>query len=237
VGGAILVFAGTLITLAFQPNFVILCFAMITGGIAQLIIISSLNFSAYRSAPKWIGIRVLSIHILVFQAGVTGGSVLWGTLADLLGVPNALLLASIALIGGLTTMTHYKLLLHGKDLDIIPALNWPLPQVTANIRPDDGPVLIQIEYIVDIAKSKDFEFAIEELKNVRLRDGATNWGVFHDISNPDRYVETFIAESWAEHLRYHERFTNIDREIEDRVLSFHIGKAAPVVNHFIGLTS
>lgn len=70
-------------------------------------------------------------------------------------------------------------------------------------------------------------------KNVRLRDGAINWGVFHDIANPDRYVETFMAESWAEHLRYHERFTNIDREIEDCVLSFHIGKVAPVVNHFI----
>lgn len=236
VGGAILVFAGTLITLDYQPNFVILCFAMITGGIAQLIIISSLNFSAYRSAPKWIGIRVLSIHILVFQAGMTGGSVLWGIVADLFGATTALLLASITLIGGLTTMTHYKLLLHGKDLDIIPALHWPLPQVTANIRPDDGPVLIQIEYIVDVAKSKDFEFAIEELKNVRLRDGAINWGIFHDVANPDRYVETFMAESWAEHRRYHERFTNIDREIENRVLSFHIGKAAPVVNHFIGLS-
>ena len=121
VGGAILVFTGTLITLVYQPNFVILCFAMITGGIAQLIIISSLNFSAYRSAPKWIGIRVLSIHILVFQAGLTGGSVLWGTVADVFGAPNALLLASIALIAGLTTMTRYKLLLHDKDLDIIPA--------------------------------------------------------------------------------------------------------------------
>jgi hypothetical protein len=128
------------------------------------------------------------------------------------------------------------LLLHGKDLDIIPALHWPLPQLTANIMSDDGPVLIQIEYIVDGAKSKDFEFAIEELKNVRLRDGAINWGVFHNIANPDRYVETFMAESWAEHLRYHERFTNIDREIEDHVLSFHIGKAAPLVNHFIGLS-
>jgi len=42
---------------------------------------------------------------------------------------------------------------------------WPLPQVTADIRPDDGPVLMQIEYIVDGAKSKDFKFAIEELKN------------------------------------------------------------------------
>jgi hypothetical protein len=46
-----------------------------------------------------------------------------------------------------------------------------------------------------------------------------------------------MAESWAENLRYHERFTNIDREIEDRVLAFHIGKAAPVANHFIGLTT
>jgi MFS family permease len=236
VGAAILVFAGTLITLAYQPNFVTLCFAMITGGIAQLIIISSLNFSVYRSAPKWIGIRVLSIHILVFQAGLTGGSLLWGTVADVFGVPNALLLASIALIGGLTTMIRYKLLLHGKDLDIITALHWPLPQVTANVRSDDGPVLIQIEYRVEEAKSKDFEFAIEELKNIRLRDGAINWGVFHDIANPDRYVESFMAESWDEHLRYHERFTNIDKEIEDRVLSFHIGKAAPVVNHFIGLS-
>jgi hypothetical protein len=34
--------------------------------------------------------------------------------------------------------------------------------------------LIQIEYIVDGAKSKDFELAIEELKNVRLGDGAIN---------------------------------------------------------------
>jgi MFS family permease len=237
VGGAIIVFASTLITLAYQPNFVILCFAMIAGGIAQLTIISSLNFSAYRSSPQWVGIRVLSIHILIFQAGMTGGSVLWGIVADLFGIPNALLLASVGLMSGLTTMARYKLLLHGKDVDITPSLHWPLPQVTADIRPDDGPVLIQIEYIVDEAKSKDFEFAIEELKNVRLRDGATNWGVFHDIANSNRYVETFMAESWAEHLRYHERFTNIDREIEDRVLAFHIGKAAPVVNHFIGLTT
>ena len=66
-----------------------------------------------------------------------------------------------------------------------------------------------------------------------MRDGAINSGVFHDIANPDCYVETFMAESWAEHLCYDERFTNIDREIEDCVLSFHIGKAAPVVDHFI----
>jgi len=55
-----------------------------------------------------------------------------------------------------------------------PSLHWYLPQVTANIKSDDGPVLIQIEYLVDQVKSKDFEFRIEELRNVRLRDGAIN---------------------------------------------------------------
>ena len=58
-----------------------------------------------------------------------------------------------------------------------------------------------------------------------MRDGATNWGIFYDVGNPDHYIETFIADSWAEHLRYHERFTRADKEIEDRVLAFHIGKA------------
>jgi hypothetical protein len=95
-------------------------------------------------------------------------------------------------------------------------------------------VLIQIEYIIDVASSDKFIYAIGELKNLRLRDGATNWGIFYDAANPNRYVETFRTESWIEHLRFHERFTKTDKEIEDRVLAFHIGDVAPVVNHFIG---
>lgn len=42
----------------------------------------------------------------------------------------------------------------------------------------------------------------------------------------------FILVYHGEHLRYHERFTKTDKGIEDRVLTFHIGNGAPVVNHF-----
>ncbi|MGC2381838.1 MAG: MFS transporter [Nitrososphaeraceae archaeon] len=66
-----------------------------------------------------------------------------------------------------------------------------------------------------------------------LRDRATNWDIFYDVGNPNHYVETFMAASWAEQLRYHELFTKTDKEIEDRVLIFHIGEAAPTMNHFI----
>ncbi|MDE1766122.1 MAG: MFS transporter [Thaumarchaeota archaeon] len=101
---------------------------------------------------------------------------------------------------------------------------------------DDGPVLIEIEYIIDNTKSNEFEYAAKDLRILRLRDGAINWALFRDIANPSRYVETFVAESWAEHLRQHERITKADMDIENRAKTFHVGKTDPVVDHFIGTT-
>ena len=34
-------------------------------------------------------------------------------------------------------------------------------------------------------------------------------------------VETFLVESWLEHLRQHERVTNADRVLQDAVHRFH----------------
>ena len=233
VGGAIVIFASTMTILAYKPDFVILCLAMIAGGIAQLTIMSSLNFATYRSAPKWVGIRVLAVHILVFQAGMTGGSVLWGILANQIGVPSTLIFASLGLLIGLITMVRHRLL-SGKDVDMTQSLHWPIPQVASDLHPDDGPVLIEIEYIIDNSKSNEFEYEIQNLKNLHLRDGAISWGLFRDVANPSRYVETFVAESWLEHLRQHQRVTKTDKEIQDKVNSFHVGATEPIVDHFIG---
>src|SRR5439155_19825080 len=164
---------------------------------------------------------------------MTGGSVLWGILANQIGVSSTLFFASLGLLIGLVTMIRHRLL-SGKDVDMTPSLHWSVPQVAADIHPDDGPVLIEIEYIIDDTKSNEFEYAVQDLRNLRLRDGAISWGLFRDIANPSRYVETFVAESWAEHLRHHERVTKHDKEIEDRIRTFHIGTAAPSISHFIG---
>jgi hypothetical protein len=42
-----------------------------------------------------------------------------------------------------------------------------------------------------------------------------------------------MIDSWAEHLRQHERITVADRSVEYRVFSFHIGNKPPVVSHFV----
>ena len=50
---------------------------------------------------------------------------------------------------------------------------------------------------------------------------------------PVRFIETFVVESWAEHLRQHERVTISDREIEARAFAFHQGPEPPKITHWI----
>ena len=75
--------------------------------------------------------------------------------------------------------------------------------------------------------------AAHELSRIRRRDGGRQWGLFRDLAEPARYIETFQVESWAEHLRQHERVTVADRAIEDRVRAFHVGGNPPAVSHFL----
>jgi hypothetical protein len=49
---------------------------------------------------------------------------------------------------------------------------------------------------------------------LRRRNGAYRWGIFHDTEIADRYLEIFLVNSWAEHLRQHERQTRADHQLE-----------------------
>jgi hypothetical protein len=79
---------------------------------------------------------------------------------------------------------------------------------------------VTLKYVIDPAKAPDFLKLIYRNQRVRRRDGATRWGIFSDTEMPNVYLESFLVDSWGEHLRQHDRFTLADRELEKQLQTY-----------------
>jgi MFS family permease len=225
-------FAGLLTVLAFVRIFLPVCAAMFFGGIAWMIMMASLNTAALMGSPSWVRARSMSVYLLVFMGCFAAGGGVWGGLSGYAGISWSLSTAAAGLLIGLVATLRYRLVFEG-GADLTPSMHWTLPATVIEPHPDRGPVMITVEYIVKPENAKKFTDAIHILGKIRRRDGAVQWGVFRDVTDPALFVETFFVESWAEHLRQHERVTVSDREAETKVQSFHEGPALPKVAHMI----
>ncbi len=110
-----------------------------------------------------------------------------------------------------------------------------MPVVIKDVGTDveKGSVMVTVEYAVTPRKAAEFLEAMHEYGRTRRRDGAYRWGIFRDTEVADRYLEIFQVNSWAEHLRQHERQTQADRELEGRITSCLSND--PVVRHLIDI--
>jgi hypothetical protein len=72
------------------------------------------------------------------------------------------------------------------------------------------------------------------VREMRRRNGAYFWELFHESSDPGLYLECFIDESWIEHLRQHERASVADREILDRAKVFMVEGESTKSTHWLG---
>jgi predicted MFS family arabinose efflux permease len=230
--GGTIIFAATTAVLATVRIFALLCVMMIFGGIAWMTLMSSFNISVQAIVPAWVRARVLAIYLLVFFGGMAAGSAVWGVVATHIGISATLLYAAAALILGLAAAYFFPLRI-GDEPDLEPSLHWSDPIVITEPHPQDGPVLVTVDYQIEPARAGEFVEAMLEVKRILRRDGAIRWGLFNDPAQPSHYVETFLVESWAEHMRQHARITNEDRIVQDHARSFHVGESSPVVTHLI----
>jgi MFS family permease/quinol monooxygenase YgiN len=225
-------FALATIALAYLHSFALLALALVIGGIAWISVLSALNISAQTATPSWVRARVMAIYLLVFTGGLAGGSALWGFIATRAGISNALSLSAVGLVIGLPLTWRYRLS-GKKSLSLTPSMHWPEPVMMINTEAKEGPAITTIEYRIDPKTAEEFLQAMKEMKRIRQRDGAIRWNILRDSADPQRYVETFVTESWAEHLRQHERVTAEDREAERRAQAFHVGSQPPRITHLI----
>ena len=230
--GATVLFAAATIAMAEIRQFGWLCLVMVGAGAGWITLMVSLNIATQTAVPTWVRARALALYLLTFQGGMAAGSTLWGMVTAHVGISLALLCAASALLTGLAFVHRYPL--NGvEELDLTPSAHWPEPTVAVKLDPQDGPVLVTVEYRVNPEHAPDFTSAMQAVRRQRLRDGALRSGLYSDPADPGRYVETFVVESWAEHLRQHERVTVSDRVAEERARAFHIGDTPPTTSHFV----
>jgi transmembrane secretion effector len=166
---------------------------------------------------------------------MTLGSVVWGELAAVLGLPAAHFIAAAGAVLAIPATWRWKLQA-GTGVDLTPSMHWPAPIIAQSLEEDRGPVLVTVEYRIRPQDREAFLAAIEKLGYERRRDGAFRWGVYEDAADEGRIVETFLVDSWMEHLRQHERVTNADRLEQEAVDRFQL-VGEPKVTHFIAVES
>jgi predicted MFS family arabinose efflux permease len=232
VVGSTLLYAAATTALGVLGRFELVCIAMLGGGIAWMGAMSTFNVTAQLALPAWVRARALAFYIFTYQAGLALGSWMWGEVALRIGTRRALLIAAMGLVAGVSAMFKFRLGSAGQQ-DLTPSMHWPEPVLQSRPEPEAGPVLVEVEYRIDPRRASEFLEAMHLLGVTRRRDGALRWGIFADTAEPGRYVETFLVESWGEHLRQHARVTKTDQQLEERVRAFQIGDQAPAVRHLM----
>ena len=228
---AALVTAAVMAFLSFAPPQWAAVAALLALGAAWITALTTLNGVAQAILPNWVRGRSLAVYLTVFNGAMTAGSLGWGAVATLIGVPFTLLTGAAGLVA--LGLVAHRLKLPKGEADLMPSRHWPEPLTAAPVEHDRGPVLIQIEYRISPEERADFLKALARLSAERRRDGAYAWGITEDAADPGLMLEWFQVESWAEHLRQHHRVSKADADIQAEVLRFHRGEGRPVVRHFL----
>ena len=204
------------------------------SGAAWVTVHASLSTGTQSSVPAWVRARAVGMNLVAVQACLAIGSPAWGLLAAAtdtrvaLAASSALLLMLVLLIRGVRVRM-------GSEADVTPGSTLPELDIDAEPGPDDGPVLIQIEYRVEPEAREAFLRAVRAMGPVRRRNGASSWRVFRDLAEEGKYVERYILSSWAEYVRLRSRMTIADRQLQEE-LQRHLRSDTPLkVSRLLGI--
>ena len=230
--GGSLIQAACTVAVAFAPNAWAAIPAMFIAGVAWILVANSVTISAQLALPDWVRARGMSIYQMAIMGSAALGAVIWGRIAEASNVPVSLACAAASLLV-VTLITRGRKLEGAAEEDLTPTHPWDEPVPARPIDLKEGPVLVTIEYLVDPARSYEFDAIMAETRSSRLRAGAMSWGLFEDIENPGRYVEYFACDTWADYLRRFDRFTAADERLQERRHALHIAEGRPRVSRYV----
>ncbi|HSU42743.1 MAG TPA: MFS transporter [Casimicrobiaceae bacterium] len=206
------------------------------AGMAWVCVFATLSAGTQSSAPAWVRARAVSMNLVATQGCLAIGSAVWGALANGVGTHWALGVSAVSVIV-LQWLYRRVRVEMGQEADVVPGVRLPELPIQTPPLPDDGPVLIQLEYRIDAADRDAFLKAIQKVGPTRRRNGATSWRVFRDLGEEGRFVERYVIASWAEYVRLRARMTMADSRLQQAVAELQRAGTPIRVSRFIDVTT
>jgi hypothetical protein len=204
---------------------------LLTTGACWVWATVSFVIAARQVTPEWVQTRSLSLFYIVMQGPFVIGGLGFGVIDTFFPLRDTLLAAAIAFLPGIISIPRFRLpVVDRSSLQLVAS---PSLAIGDHVHPDDGPVLILVEYRLSGEVADEFLAAMAELRIVRRRLGGTRWGVFQDVTAHGKFFETFLVPSWQGYLLQRAHYTRADSEIEKRAFAFHRGPGEPVVTRLV----
>lgn len=205
---------------------------LLLAGAGWVLSLATFNVAVQLSAPRWVVARALSLYQMAAFGGMAGGSWLWGVVAEGKSI-GVSLLASAAVLLACAALGAWRPLAESKDIDLGPLRQWPEPETAVPVVPRSGPVVITIEYVIPEHDHMKFLEAMSERRRIRRRDGALNWRLLRDLSDPEVWIERYETPTWLDYLRLNNRMTRNDAVVPESLRALHRGPEPPRVRRMI----
>lgn len=228
---ASLAYAATMAILVLVPLVAVAVVVLIMAGMAWLTVLSTVNATLQTFLPGWVRARGLAFYLIVLFGSQALGAAVWGVVAGQIGLTATFVAAAVVMAGATLAGRRWRLP-DVSGLDRSPAVYWP--EATLAFEPDEdaGPVLVTTAYTVPVANSAAFVAAMSDLERSRRRTGASDWHLYRDGAEPQRFLEVFEVTSWDTHLRQHGgRLTGADAAIEARADA--LSSESSSVHHYL----
>ena len=220
--------AAAIVGVALSPYLLLSIGCMMLAGLSLIATANTLGVRAQMALPNWVRARGMAAYQMSIMGGTALGAALWGKIAAFSSVPTSLLAAAVT---GVVCMLLVQKLFTDRQVleDLSPSRALEPPR---HSQPEEGRVVVHIEFIIKPAKAKRFRTLMQESRRSRMRQGALQWRLLHSMERPERYIEEIVDESWTEHLRRFDRVTAADIALRELKLSFHVLDAPPRVTRF-----
>jgi MFS family permease len=219
-------FAAATLAAALSHSQVVVCAMLLFAGMGWMAVNATISTVVQTYAANWVRARVASVYLLVLMGSMAVGGILWGALAQYLGLENSLLLSASSILLGLLVTRRGKIVM-GREADFADAQQTDKLVLTGEVSHGDGPVCVEISYRVGDDERDDFLCIVYAVGQSRRRNGAQNWRLYRDLAETDHYVERFIVESWLDYLRQQERVTLADESLERSLSRYRLESLEP----------